>query len=190
MAYIRIIELEEAEGKLKEIYQHLADTRGKLADIHKIQSLNPESIVRHMDLYMTVMFGKSPLTRAQREMIAVVVSVVNGCEYCQLHHLEALKHFWKDDEKTKALQKDYRSAGLSPADFLLFQYAETLTRKPDSKISEDYIAKMKNANFDDRSILDAALVIAYFNFVNRLVLGLGVEPEKEGTGGYIYDNQR
>jgi alkylhydroperoxidase family enzyme len=48
---------------------------------------------------------------------------------------------------------------------------------------------MKDSGLDDRSILDAALVIAYFNFVNRLVLGLGVETEQEGTGGYIYDHQ-
>ncbi|MGC9513918.1 MAG: peroxidase-related enzyme [Fidelibacterota bacterium] len=189
MAYIKIIEPNEAEGALKNIYLELEKSRGKLANIHKIQSLNPESITRHMDLYMTVMFGKSPLTRAQREMMAVVVSKANRCEYCQQHHLEALKHFWEDDEKIRDFQKDYKSVGLSSVDFLLCQYAELLTRNPDTKVSEEHICKMKDSGLDDRSILDAALVIAYFNFVNRLVLGLGVEAEQEGTGGYIYDHQ-
>jgi len=74
MAYINVIEPEDADGELKQIYNNLIEKRGKLAEVHKIQSLNPESIVRHMDFYMTIMFGKSPLKRYQREMMAVVVS--------------------------------------------------------------------------------------------------------------------
>jgi hypothetical protein len=55
MARIRVIEPEEARGELREIYEDLKCRRGKIAGIHKIQSLNPESIQRHMDLYMTIM---------------------------------------------------------------------------------------------------------------------------------------
>ena len=102
MPYIEVIEHAQAEGKLKEVYDHLLETRGKLAEVHKIQSLNPESIMNHMDLYMTIMFGQSPLKRYQREMIAVVVSAVNDCEYCQTHHGAALNHFWKDEAKVQA----------------------------------------------------------------------------------------
>ena len=90
MPHIEIIQPEQATGELKEIYRNLEESRGKVAEVHKIQSLNPESIVNHMDLYMTVMFGRSPLKRVQREMIAVVVSKANGCLYCQVHHSEAV----------------------------------------------------------------------------------------------------
>ncbi|MEX0771234.1 MAG: carboxymuconolactone decarboxylase family protein [Balneolaceae bacterium] len=91
--FIKIIDSNEAKGRLKQVYEDLINKRGKLADIHKIHSLNPESLVRHMDLYMTLMFGESPLGRAQREMIAVVVSTVNHCEYCIQHHTEALLNY-------------------------------------------------------------------------------------------------
>ena len=50
MAYIDIIQPENAEGKLKEIYDGLIESRGKIAEVHKIQSLNPESITNHMNL--------------------------------------------------------------------------------------------------------------------------------------------
>ena len=79
MAYIDYIEYENAEGELKEIYDGLIGSRGKLANIHKIQSLHPKSITAHMKLYMELMFAKSPLKRYQREMIAVVVSRNNNC---------------------------------------------------------------------------------------------------------------
>ena len=49
MPYIEVIEHDQSEGRLKEIYDNLVETRGKLAEIHKIQSLNPESIVNHME---------------------------------------------------------------------------------------------------------------------------------------------
>ena len=68
MAKIKVIQPEEAEGELKNIYQDIISSRGKIAEVHKIQSLNPQSIVNHMDLYQTVMFGQSPLKRVQREM--------------------------------------------------------------------------------------------------------------------------
>lgn len=85
MAHIDIVSYENSEGELREIYDGIIKSRGKLADVHKVQSLNPKSIVNHMDLYMTIMFGRSPLKRLQREMIAVVVSIANNCEYCQEH---------------------------------------------------------------------------------------------------------
>lgn len=101
MPHIKVIEHNEAEGDLKVIYDDLVAKRGKLAEVHKIQSLNPESIVKHMDLYMSIMYSKSPLSRAQREMIAVVVSAANNCRYCQIHHSDALNHYWKDQMSTK-----------------------------------------------------------------------------------------
>jgi uncharacterized peroxidase-related enzyme len=81
MARIRTISHAEATGRLKEIYGQLIQNRGKLAEVHQIQSLRPESIIKHMELYMEIMFSRSELSRAEREMMAVVVSVANGCAY-------------------------------------------------------------------------------------------------------------
>lgn len=69
MTRINVIDYPEAEGQLKAIYDDLIQKRGKLAGIHKIQSLRPESIVRHMELYLDIMFGRSPLSRAQRGVL-------------------------------------------------------------------------------------------------------------------------
>jgi uncharacterized peroxidase-related enzyme len=188
MAHIKVIEHEEAEGPLKEIYDDLVKSRGKLASVHKIQSLHPETIVAHMDLYMKIMFGKSPLRRYQREMIAVVVSVCNNCLYCTRHHAEAVQHFWKDAEKVDQLIKDYTQIELSEKDRLWCDLAKQLTENPSETNQEIYLQPLKNLGVEDRAILDATLVIAYFNFVNRIVLGLGVNLEqKDGAEGYNYE---
>lgn len=188
MAFIDVIQHEQAEGQLKEIYDHLVETRGKLAEVHKIQSLNPQSIVHHMELYLHIMFGQSPLKRVRREMIAVVVSRGNNCAYCQIHHAEAVNHYWKDEARTEELRKDYKNVGLDGADLALCDLAWRLTRDPGAQADPDHLKPLREAGLSDREILDATLVIAYFNFVNRLVLGLGVQVEEgDGAGGYNYD---
>lgn len=127
MANIKIISFEEATGKLRDIYEDLIEKRDKLAAVHTIQSLNPDSIIAHIELYMTIMFSQSPLTRAQREMIAVVVSSANGSEYCQQHHGAALNNYWKDEVRVQMLRKNCETAGLNGNDILLCQYAIELS---------------------------------------------------------------
>ncbi len=185
MAYIKVIEPDEADGKLKEIYDDLIKSRGKIANVHTIQSLNPESIVNHMDLYMTLMYGKSPLKRVLREMLGVVVSKANNCEYCQKHHLEAVQHYWKDEQKCQNFLNDFTTAELSGTELMLCDFAYELTINPDKVNDKNYISPLKNAGLSDRAILDATMIIAYFNFVNRIVMSLGVYVE-EDTGNYKY----
>ena len=194
MAYIEVINEDNAEGHLKEVYDNLIEQRGQLAEIHKIQSLNPESIVNHMDLYMTLLYGKSPLKRWQREMIAVVVSASNNCDYCQLHHGQALNHYWKDENRVLKLRGCYNTfvtskineIDLSPKDIQFCTYAAVLTKSPNEIDEDKHIAELKKCGATDREILDAAMITAYFNFVNRMVLGLGVHIEKDKGAGYNY----
>ena len=76
-----MIDEEKATGKLKEAYDSIAGRGRKMAHLLKVQSLNPEAMKAHYRFYRNIIFGKSDLTRAQREMIATVVSVENGCFY-------------------------------------------------------------------------------------------------------------
>ncbi|QHE53576.1 peroxidase [Pontibacillus sp. HMF3514] len=75
---IEMIEYEESEGKLRELYDKF---NGKMANILKVHSLNPKSLEAHLEYYKVIMFGKSPLKRSTREMIATVVSSKNDCFY-------------------------------------------------------------------------------------------------------------
>lgn len=78
-AWIQTWAREEAEGELAEIYACFG--RGPVAHILRSGSINPPVLRAHYDLYRSIMFGPSPLSRAQREMIATVVSQLNQCHY-------------------------------------------------------------------------------------------------------------
>lgn len=186
MSKIKVIQPEEATGRLKEIYDQLRLQRGQIAEVHKIQSLRPESIVKHIDLYMEIMFTKSDLSRAQREMIAVVVSVTNGCNYCAAHHGSALNHYWKNNEKLEQLKTDFTKTDLSEAEKALCNFAQILTKTPEKSLQIDLNQDLRKLGFSDEAILDATLVVAYFNFVNRIVLNLEVELEEDGGTNYKY----
>lgn len=81
MAFIRIIEPEQAKGALRNEYETALRRAGKVFNIIKIQSQNPNALRRSTGLYLAIMHGESPLTRAQREMLATIVSKLNNCHY-------------------------------------------------------------------------------------------------------------
>lgn len=81
-AWITVIDEKRAADGLARAYAQCADpTTGKVANIMKVHSLNPPSMLDHRALYRTLMFGPSPLQRYQREMIGVVVAALNQCLY-------------------------------------------------------------------------------------------------------------
>ena len=80
-AWIHMVPVSEAEGELTEYYQRWKRPDGSMDHILQIHSLNPRSLKGHYDFYAHLMRGRGPLSRPQREMIAVVVSAANHCHY-------------------------------------------------------------------------------------------------------------
>ncbi len=185
MVWIRTVREEDADGELKRIYERIRGTRGRTSNIFVSQSLNPGALESHLDLYLRIMFGKGNLSRPQREMIAVVVSTANNCEYCIAHHSAALRRYIADDRLIGQLAKDFKGAQLGTKETAMLEYASKLTSKP-SSTSEDDIERLRKVGFADEEILHIAFVTSYFNFVNRLADGLGVSTEPDEVLGYKY----
>ena len=185
MPYIKVIEEEDAGTELKEVYDRVKGARGKLSNILKIHSLLPMTIETHLNLYLSIMFDKSGLRRSDRELIAVVVSAANDCEYCVNHHAEALLSYWKDETKVSQASKDFRSLDLNQKQFAMLEFAEKLTKFPGNMEAAD-IEKLRENGLTDEEILSISLVTNYFNFVNRNANALGVEFSEEEIKGYKY----
>lgn len=81
MPHIRLIEVDEATGELREEYDAAIKRAGKVFNVVKAMSLRPRALRAAMDLYKEVMYGRSELSRAERELLAVVVSCENTCHY-------------------------------------------------------------------------------------------------------------
>ena len=186
MSWITEIDAEEAGEKLAAVYAELIEKRGKISNILKVHSLNPDALGNHLDLYMTIMFGKSGLSRAEREAIAVVVSASNDCAYCVNHHVEALRRYIKDEETLSMLASADGLETLEPRLSNIVRHAEKLTTAPGAMTEVD-LGELRAVGLSDQDILDVSLITAYFNFVNRIALGLGVVYSDEEVSGYDND---
>lgn len=185
MAWIDIIDEADAEGELADIYDAIADERGKVANIMQIHSLEPEAMRAHMELYTTLMFEQVVLSREECEMVATVVSTANDCDYCRHHHSVALDAYWNDDERLQMLMKDWRALNLPERRRAMLDYAELLTQSPDA-CEEREVETLQEAGLSDEEILNLNLVASYFNFVNRIAQGLGVAFDEDEMQGYDY----
>lgn len=177
MPHIRTVPENEAEGELARLYDEARRRAGKVFNIVKAMSLAPRQLRASMLIYTEVVYGESALTRAQREMIAVVVSKANTCHYCMCAHADDLRSEGIEEGLVQALCVDWRGASsLKEQERAMLVYAEKLTLTPSAMEEKDVLA-LREAGWSDRAISDIVQVAAYFNYINRVALGLGVEAE-------------
>jgi alkylhydroperoxidase family enzyme len=81
MAHLRLIDVDAAAGPLKDEYDEAVGRAGKVFNIVKAMSLRPVVLHSSIELYKDIMHGPSGLPRAERELLAVVVSRQNECHY-------------------------------------------------------------------------------------------------------------
>jgi uncharacterized peroxidase-related enzyme len=186
MSWIEEIDASEAQGKLAEMYADLEKKRGKISNILKVHSLNPDALGNHLDLYMTLMFGQSGLSRLEREAVAVVVSACNDCDYCVNHHVESLRFYLDEEETLNLLASADGLETLEPRLSNIVRHAEKLTNAPGAMTESD-LGELRAVGLSEKDILDLTLITGYFNFVNRIATGLGVSFSSEELGGYKND---
>jgi uncharacterized peroxidase-related enzyme len=126
-----------------------------------------------LDYHQVLLRGPSPLTVAQREVIAAYVSGLNGCGYCHGVHRTTAQAFGVAADVLGALLADVDTAPVDEALKPLLRYVAKLTRSP-SGITPGDAAAVLAAGWDEQALHDAVSVCALFNFMNRLVDGLGV----------------
>lgn len=169
MARITLVEAENASPEVKEIYEKTL--RGKPGNAQKALAHRPEMLKNFLPFYASV--GRS-LDRKLYEMLYLRVSFINGCHYCQQHHLASSKRVGLTAEDWKALQEGSYSR-YGEKEQIAFAYAEKLTRTP-REIADADVEKLKK-HFSDGEIVDLHLLVGLANLTNRFTDPLGLEVE-------------
>jgi uncharacterized peroxidase-related enzyme len=126
---------------------------------------------------------EAALSPREREMIALVVSVENGCEACVFSHAAALRKHTGDPLLVAMIEVSWRRAALTARERALAAYAEKLTRSP-REVEEPDLATLRAAGLNETAILEAASITAYFNMTNRLNSGIGVTANAEAYAAH------
>ena len=186
MTWIRTIPFEEAEGKVKDLYERIKGPNNNVDNIMMAHSLRPHSMEGHMALYKNVLHhSRNTLPKWLLEAIDVCVSIINQCEYCIEHHYEGMRKLIEDDQRSQsireALEEGDPSKVFESKELATMNYAVKLTTNPQN-ISPDDIEKLRINNVDDGEILEINQVAAYFAYANRMVLGLGINKSGDIIG--------
>ena len=172
MGFVNEIEPAQAGAELKEIYRNLEQGLGFLP--HYFMSLGAKPKVIEAQLAMDdAIMSDGALTKLVKEQVAVVVSSINSSSYCVKFHMELLRRFGIDRAMERKLTTDYEKGPFAPKVIALFRFAEKLTKKPDD-IQEEDIAAVKAAGWNDDAVRELVLTVAYFGYINRVSLGLGL----------------
>lgn len=177
MAWVKTISPDMSSGKLQEVYQKAEKRAGKVPNITLLQSLRPQTLDKGFELYCQIMDDPTGLSKRERVLIATVVSQVNGCIYWMESHEKDLRSVVESEKQREAVQTDYRNADLTTKEIALLDFAVKLTKSPISMRKED-LAPLRILGYQDDQIVDAVHCIGYFNFINRVLDGLGVDPEE------------
>lgn len=184
MTHVSVTPPDKAEGRLKEAYEQVKSSRGAVGNVYEAMSHNPAAMQANHALYTTLQFGESPLSRRERELVATVVSRITGCNYCLAHHADAFGRHAREAGLQALVATDYTRAPLSDRERALADHAARLTREP-AAVHEADIKKLRDAGLDDREITDLTLLVAYFNFITRAAIGLGVSTD-DVAGAFKY----
>ncbi|MCK0171318.1 peroxidase-related enzyme [Aliiroseovarius sp. S1123] len=131
-----------------------------------------------MDMYNEVMLDDSGLSKLEREMIAVVVSSINRCWYCQVAHGAAVRQLSGNPQLGEAMVMNWRMADLDARQTAMLAFSEKIT-KASSETSEADRQALRDVGFSDRDIWDIAATVGFFSMSNRMASAVGMKPNDE-----------
>ncbi len=178
----------EADGDLLAALALARTPHGTVDNVMRVHSLRPNTMRGHVTLYRAALHDPAnTLPMWLQETLASYVSILNDCPYSLANHWKNAAHLIGDPERAAAIRAalDARKpeAALEGAELALMRYGEKLTLAVGAMAQAD-VAALRDAGLDDGQILEANQIIGYFNYVNRLLNGLGVSTQGDVVGYY------
>jgi len=167
--------LPEATARYFGICQ---DKLGMVPNVLQAYAFDIAKLDAFTAMYNDLMLAPSGLTKLEREMIAVVVSSINRCWYCQVAHGAAVRALSGDPGLGEAMVMNWRAARLDPRQTAMLTFAEKVTRAS-AEITETDRKALRDQGFTDRDIFDIAAVTGFYNMSNRVASATGMEPNPE-----------
>ena len=160
----------EATGLTAEIYDDDLGSLGYVTTQTRAMAIAPEAF-QAFEAMLGIISASMDLRRY--ELVTLAASQAIGSTHCRLAHgAKALKAF--PEEELAAVARDYRNAGLTPAEVAMMEYAEKLSGDATAMTDADTLA-LRGHGFTDREIMDITLAAAARNFLSRAVLALAVD---------------
>lgn len=174
MSWVAIIGWAEAEGKLKDAYDWQAASLGEPAEFTMLGSLYPEIVEERLRLYRAVENCPSSLSQVERQSAAWVTSLLNGTAHCASGLKLKLTSLGMDPAAMASVEAGPDEASLNDSRLeAICAHAAKLTTRP-TEMTEADVQVLRGHGLDDLDVVDLNNMVSYYNYINRVVMGLGL----------------
>ncbi len=166
------------DADLQKYFRICEEKLGFVPNVLAAYSFDQAKLRAFATLYNDLMLAESGLSKLEREMLAVVVSSTNRCYYCLTAHGAAVRQLSGDPELGEMLVMNWRTARLPARQRALLEFAYKLTASP-AEVGEPDRAALRATGWTERDIWDAASVVGFFNYTNRVATAVDMMPNAE-----------
>ncbi len=169
---------DQLPESLQGLFKKAKEKVGFVPNVFRVYSFRPERFSAWFAHYKQLHEPTENLNAAEREMIAVAVSMANGCLYCLVAHGAALRQALGDPIQADRITLDYKRAGLDAKMEAVLEFATLLTETPVNASAED-IAHLQGFGLTLEEVWDVIEIAAMYNFTNRMASATGMIPNRE-----------
>jgi uncharacterized peroxidase-related enzyme len=173
-----IPKVEELPEDVQGMFTAVENRRGFVTNVVKALSYRPEFLKAFGELNGSIGRKDTGLTSIEREMMIVVFSVYNGCDYCIASHGFGLANETQDPELVKQLKKNYKKADITPRQKAVIEFGLKISKDPHGMDEKDFEI-LRSHGLSDDDIFDAGAYAAFFNMSNRMMSLMQVKPDPQ-----------
>lgn len=178
ISWLHVPEKDDLPDDVTTLFTKAEEKLGHIPNVFKTMALTPSHFMRWFKYYDYLMrTEEGELSPKEREMVGLVVSAENRCEYCLGSHSAYLREITKDPAWVDLLTHNYRRAQLSKRERALLDFAVLMTHDSYTMTPEQ-LEPLKAVGLSDLGISELAQVAAMFNFTNRMANALGWKPNE------------
>lgn len=172
MSRIQLVQVERADSKANEVFQDIQQGFGMVPNVFKAYALRPAILEAKWNQVKAVM-QEGELPPDLKQMIAVVVSNANGCQYCVNAHSAALAMMGMSQQQIRRLTEDLEAVEIPTDTALVLKLATKCTTDPRS-ITDQEIGDLKRLGYSDSKVVEIFSVAALFTALNKFIDALQI----------------
>lgn len=169
---------EELPDDIQSLFAKAKANIGFVPNVFRAYAYRPDRFRAWFSHYKQLHVPSDNLSAAEREMIAVAVSMANGCLYCLVAHGAALRQELGDPVEADRITLDYRRAGLEPRRLAILDLAVKVTTRP-VDVDPGDLEELREFGLSDEEVWDVIEIASMYNFTNRMAMATGQLPNEE-----------
>ncbi len=178
ISYLPVPDRDDVPEGVRRLWDKSQEAFGFVPNVFRGQAVNGEQFLAWWGYFNLLVNKEGHLSNADRELLAVVVSSVNRCDYCAISHGAALRSYTGDARTADLVGVNWRQADLPERERAMAAYAERLTLHP-AEVTEADLQPLRDVGLGDHEIVELVQVIGMFNLTNRVSTALGLVANEE-----------